>query len=537
LAPLFCGAILGISSPLTAQTIWKGTGGTGGDGNWNTAAEWSAGIPSANTARFQVDGTYTSATAVVGVTSSPTTANGVEVGKGKTVTLNLSDTVALNAAGGNSRIGAIIGTGTGAANLTVSGPASGSASMDFSRFDVVVGSSLTFTGSHLSVTSSGDSSVGRATDATGNGNSMSILDGATFTSVSSGALAIGRDGSSSNNTVLVSGTGSTLSARGIAVGTAGANSGNSLKVQNGGKVTTTLAAAAGGTGTGANSNYYEATGAGSEIIFGNNFSLGDSAGTANTGGNYLRVASNAIVRTSSAMTVYSYNDSGANSGSNYIKVDAGGTLTSQSSITVNNKALLQLAATGAIEGRTTAGVPSPATISIQNGGRFEAAGSGLGASTTVTTTVASGGKFAVGLTGGTASTLTLVNTNSKVTLQTGSILEMGVFGAASNDQIAFSAANILTVQTGITFKLTLEGYTPVSGDSWNFITGSGFATGSDTNLASATFDLPTLSGGLSWDTSNFNSGGAWEIAVVPEPSIFTLVGGALVLLTLRRRRS
>jgi T5SS/PEP-CTERM-associated repeat protein len=369
---------------------------------------------------------------------------------------------------------------------------------------------------------------------------MSILSGADLSFISSSGLSIGRDGGN-NNTVLVSGAGSTLSARSVNVGGAGANSGNSLKVQNGGVVTATLASGAGSlaTGTGSNSNYYEVTGTNSQMTIEGDFNLGDTAGTANTGGNFLRVASGGTAKFDTTLNINSYNSSGTNYGSNYVKVDAAGTFTSDSTINVKDKGLLQLAATGAIEGRNPAGVAATATIAVASGGRFEAAGSGLGAvGTTVLTTLSSNSTFAVGLGDAVAaSTLTLSNTNSKVTLNTGSTFEFGIFGAATSDQLNFSATNILTVGTGVNLRLTLQGYVPVDGDSWTMITGSdGFATGSAANLAAATFVTPSLSGGLSWDTSEFNQTDGWVISVVPEPATVVLLGLSLSALLLVRRR-
>ncbi|MEI8309176.1 MAG: PEP-CTERM sorting domain-containing protein, partial [Verrucomicrobiota bacterium] len=225
---------------------------------------------------------------------------------------------------------------------------------------------------------------------------------------------------------------------------------------------------------------------------------------------------------------------------NYVKVDAGGTLTSSNTLNVKNNGLLQLAATGAIEGRTPAGGASTATIAVASGGRFEAAGTGLGDANTVLTTVSSGGSFAVGLGGrASASTLTLSNTASKLTLNTGSTLEIGLFGATSSDQLNFTTTNILTVGTGVNFKLTLQGYVPVTGNSWTIFTGSnGFSTGSAANLAAATFVEPSLSVGLSWDTTKFNQANGWVVSVagVPEPSTVILFGLSLSALWIARRR-
>ncbi len=95
-----------------------------------------------------------------------------------------------------------------------------------------------------------------------------------------------------------------------------------------------------------------------------------------------------------------------------------------------------------------------------------------------------------------------------------------------------------------TVQLFLNSYTsPAAGDVFNLIdwvgalagsatfnTGTGFSSGG----AHGDFDLPTLTGGLAWDTSAFASYGV--VVVVPEPgrALFLLMG--LLALAFRRRR-
>ncbi|MEZ5384255.1 MAG: autotransporter-associated beta strand repeat-containing protein [Prosthecobacter sp.] len=68
--------------------------------------------------------------------------------------------------------------------------------------------------------------------------------------------------------------------------------------------------------------------------------------------------------------------------------------------------------------------------------------------------------------------------------------------------------------------------------SGSFTTGSGFSAGG----AHGDFDLPTLSGGLMWDTSAFSTAGV--IVVVPEPGLtHLLLIGLAVISRLRRRPS
>jgi hypothetical protein len=71
-------------------------------------------------------------------------------------------------------------------------------------------------------------------------------------------------------------------------------------------------------------------------------------------------------------------------------------------------------------------------------------------------------------------------------------------------------------------------YTGHAGDSFDLTTG---------NFQGATIvGLPTLSAGLTWNTTNFNSNGVLTVqSAVPEPSTYALVGvGFLVLLLLGR---
>jgi len=531
------GLLLSVGTGLQAQTIWRGTGGTGGNGTWSTGGEWSAGVPVSGTdARFQVDAISTATSAVIQVSGSQA-ANSFQAGRGKATTLQLASGASITATGAESFFSHTYGTGTSSASYTFEGPASGTATVNFRALTAYGntaggGSSLTFTGSNLVVTATtADNSIGRSQ----NGATLSILSGAKMTT---SRIALGRE--ASNNTLLVSGAGSSLNATlNLNIGTGNApsnNDNNILRVESGGYFTTSAATTI-GLGIGSSGNTLQVTGSNSEAILADT-QVGNS-GANNVGGNSVQVDNGGVVRNGNALSINSYDASGTNSGANFVLVGANGTLTSNNTITVRDKAALRLAATGKIEGRDTAGVAATATISVLSGGRFEAAGSGLGAVTTVNTTVSSGGSLAVGLDSAVAaSTLSFSNTNSKMTLNTSSTLEFGLFGNGLNDSIAFSAINIMTVQSGVNLRLTLQAYAPVDGNSWTLITGAGFASGSAANLAGATFVLPTLGVGLSWNTTQFNEGNGWGISVVPEPSSLMLFGASLgALLIFRRRRA
>jgi len=111
-------------------------------------------------------------------------------------------------------------------------------------------------------------------------------------------------------------------------------------------------------------------------------------------------------------------------------------------------------------------------------------------------------------------------------------------GLTINANRADSAFGLGTVQ------LFLNSYTsPAMGDVFNLIDWAGALNGSATfnagtgfssGGAHGDFDLPTLTGGLAWDTSAFVSYGV--VVVVPEPgrALFLLMGG--IALAFRRRR-
>lgn len=487
---------------------------------------------SGTSARFLIDGTRTATSAVIQV-SGTQAARSFEVGLGKATTLQLADGASITATGALSTFGSnSFGSGTSDASFTFEGPSTGSAAVTFSAFNVngslASGNSLTFSGNLVVNSPSALVALGSSR----NGAKLNLLSGVTMTtsSVTLGSFA-------SNNTLLISGAGSSLNATSINFGSGSAdNDNNLLRVESGGRLTTSVTSTI-GLGAGSSGNTLRVTGTNSEATL-SDYRIGDNGGV-NVGGNSIQVDSGGVVRAGGTLGIFTHNNSGPHSGSNFILVGANGTLTSRNTITVSDRAALRLAATGAIEGRNIAGVADTATINVLSGGRFEAAGTGLGAVTTVNTTFSSGGSLAVGLDSAVAaSTLSLSNTNSKVTLNTGSTLEFGLFGNGLNDSLAFSATNIMTVGSGVNLRLTLQAYAPVDGNSWTLITGAGFASGSAANLAGATFVLPTLGSGLSWNTTRFNATDGWGISVVPEPSSLMLLGvGLSTLLFFRRRRA
>jgi fibronectin-binding autotransporter adhesin len=104
--------------------------------------------------------------------------------------------------------------------------------------------------------------------------------------------------------------------------------------------------------------------------------------------------------------------------------------------------------------------------------------------------------------------------------------------AASADRLLIGGS--LTLNTGSTLRVqNLNSLTGWSlGDSWRLLdwtTLTGTATGTFT-----TFDLPTLTGGLLWDTTQIYSLGT--LTIVPEPNRLLLLPLGLLSLLARRRR-
>jgi len=77
--------------------------------------------------------------------------------------------------------------------------------------------------------------------------------------------------------------------------------------------------------------------------------------------------------------------------------------------------------------------------------------------------------------------------------------------------------------------VTNLGYSFVGGESFNFL---------DAGAWSGAFDawtLPTLTGGMTWDTSLFETAGILSVVPVPEPATWIALAAGIVLLSLRRR--
>lgn len=115
------------------------------------------------------------------------------------------------------------------------------------------------------------------------------------------------------------------------------------------------------------------------------------------------------------------------------------------------------------------------------------------------------------------------------TLNGATASDLAVVSAADWANVVFGGSSILQVTT------TLDTSSWVSGDSWRIFDWT--AVGGTAPAAGfASFDLPSLSGLLGWDTSSLYDTGVIAIVVVPEPSRALLLLFGLLGLAMRRRR-
>lgn len=104
----------------------------------------------------------------------------------------------------------------------------------------------------------------------------------------------------------------------------------------------------------------------------------------------------------------------------------------------------------------------------------------------------------------------------------------GIPNSGEHDALSVTGALDLTGVGDINLSLD-AGYTPMEGDYFDL-----FDSASLIGANEGALTLPSLSGGLSWDTSSFTTNGI--VMIVPEPTSSVLFGlGALGLLVRRRR--
>jgi hypothetical protein len=239
--------------------------------------------------------------------------------------------------------------------------------------------------------------------------------------------------------------------------------------------------------------------------------------------NRLVVSNGGTVRTEGKVIIQNGSSTAANR-RNILDIGANGTFITSNAVE-NNGGLVRLDSTGTLKGETMLGAPQPVTLSINQTGRFEASGSGLGS--TVTVQVGDGTNEAV-LAVGTAgvTTVSTLVVNSLVSMNDNSTLEVDIFGANQIDSIELGENGIFDLGSNVTLAISLSGYTLEAGDSYQLFTGEvGNVLGTF-----GTIEQPTLADGLSWDMSNFNAAGNWTFQVVPEPSTVGLLFGGLCAL-------
>lgn len=116
-------------------------------------------------------------------------------------------------------------------------------------------------------------------------------------------------------------------------------------------------------------------------------------------------------------------------------------------------------------------------------------------------------------------------------------------GPTANDLLAVNAADWSALVFGGSSILKIDSILPsngyMQGDAWKIFDWSGIAAGTAPSVGSggfASFDLPTLDSGYSWNTTQLYSQGVISIDVVPEPGRALLALFGLLALAFRRRR-
>lgn len=523
------------------------------DGDWLSPGNWIGGVPQPTgtdtyRAIFNVTG---GSPAISNVTlAGSTTFDYFGIGFGKTLNLSMGNGALLEARAFIA--GRTDGGTVKPSYFTVTGPATGIAEFKVSLFQIGGAATnnsnvVTFSGANLRVTDSGSNGiVGRQ----GNSHTLNIEGG---TQYQGKGLVVAdttdiASGIGNNNKVNVKGAGTVVTLNGSAVGLSVASrginnqngtvqSGNTVTISDGARVTvngeTNTTAVSIGAAIYRSNNSILVTGEGARLEM-----LGDvktniglaSAVSDTTYNNRLTVQNGAAIFSEGIIEVRNGPNLVANR-RNILEIGAGGTLATTASIE-NNGGLVRLADGGVLKGETALGAATAVSLNINGNGRLEAAGSGLGSSVQVVVgSETETAVLAIGLAGRTtAATLTL---QTGVTMNANSALEVAIFGANKIDSIALTTGGSFLIDGPVSLSISLVGYQLKVGDTYQLFTGDASAvTGSFTVL-----NMPTLTGGLSWDTSSFNQAGGWTFAVVPEPSTYVLVlGFGLVALASQRRR-
>ncbi|GEP41509.1 beta strand repeat-containing protein [Brevifollis gellanilyticus] len=269
--------------------------------------------------------------------------------------------------------------------------------------------------------------------------------------------------------------------------------------------------------------------------------LGNGGSAGNVGSGGIAISSGAILKTNRSDTLMiSQNITGA--GSVVVANPTGGTTQLSSNLntysggtTVSSGVLMVTNASGSATGSGSVMVMTGATL----------AGSGRIAPA-LDNSVMVIGTLSVGALPSTATAMDILTggTGALVIDGSGELAFDLISGAGLGDNTGIAAsADLLRIGGTMTLnagaRLTISGGSMsgwAAGDQWKLIDWSTL-TGSTTTTFSE-LSLPELSGGLTWDMSQFYTLGTISITVVPEPSrALLLAAGALCLLGRRRRNS
>ncbi len=529
-------AALALTAPAAnAQTQRSWVGGNGTDLEWDVAANWQGGnIPVSPTyfAHFGAgasasinvaDGSTTSRITLDGNTNINFVLNGAFITDGL---LRIGNTAAGTSEMSFSGTGSFTG---GSFNIGTASISPGGNSLSF-----LGSTSIHFTGANAT------SYVGRY----GSNNWLDIANGNHNTL---STLYIGYEGGNGNNRAIIRGAGTRLtisdsgSNRGLRVGSASVGTdyasgmqNNYLTISGGGEVVVTSAGSNSnlisiGNQAAAHSNYLTIDGAGSKLVLGKGtatvgsgttVSIGNAAGT-NLGGNYVEIKDGGALVSeaghSGTVAIYGHDTTGTHAGSNRLIVGDGGKADLGGLVLVDGGVL---SVSGLAEF-------SAAEVAVNNGGRFEVAGSGF--TTSGSTTISGGSTMAVTSESGAGLEL-----NSEIVLADHSSLELTLFDESTVTGINLTLDGTLDIGNDVILKLIFaDDFTAQAGNRWTLFTGE---TGRIDGSFSVT-SLPTLASGLSWDISALNTAGGWEVSVIPEPGVLSLTGlAAATLILIRRRR-
>lgn len=544
-------ATLALASPLlAADKTWMTN-----DGDWQDANAWDpSGAPLQNDGliQFGIVGESTAPEVNVTVSAANSYARLLRLGNGKTLNVHFTAGSSLSADGNNNwQINTGFGAGAGSSHLNFFGPENGTATLTLAglmsnanQASAADGNTVSFSGPNLRINSLDGSNSRWVIGRWSNHNEFALRNKASADVrsilISQNAVA---DLSNKGNRLIIDDANLTISGsssyQAIAVGMVsgegsdvyeGALHDNSVQIRNNGRLDITARRAIQiGAAKYARSNYIEVTeGAQFSNTGGGAISIGNSDGD-NLGGNRLTVGSNGRISTTTNTTIHKHDASGRNDGANRLVIKDGGTFAGEGQII--NRGLLQLHEGGALM-KIASSDTAPLLVRVEEGARFEAAGSGLAESVEIS--IRAGGIFTTHLEDATeAQTFT---TNSRLVFDDESIYEVALFGASNGSLIHLEGESAITLSSSTALRVILKDYAPVAGDSWTLFSGNTTNIIGDFALAGAI--LPDLGSGLTWDLSGLNETGGWRVAVaIPEARTTTLVfsGIAFALLFLRKR--